>query len=116
MLNKQFTINDVVTITFNSVTVIDEVKPPNTNSAYFYYEDEVGEKYILLKGTYKNLLATTFDEYDDFNGKLLLNNKYEYTSVVIDFVNEDSDDFFTEPTSLQTMTVYIYGFLFLMTL
>lgn len=108
MLSEQFTINDVATITFNSVTVVDEIKPPKTNSVYSYYEDKVGEKYILLKGTYKNLLATTFDEYDNFNGKLLLNNKYEYTSVVIDFVNEDSDDFFTEPTSLQTMTAYIW--------
>lgn len=108
MLNESFTIDDVATITFDSITVVDEVKPPLTNSVYSYYEDKVGEKYIVLKGVYKNLLTTTFNSYDNFNGKLLLNNKYEYTSVQIDFVNNNSNDFYSEPTSLQTMTAYIW--------
>lgn len=108
MLNEKIIIDDIAEITFTNVSNVEEILPPDTSSVYSYYQDNSGEKYIVLKGEFKNLLTNTFDEYDNFSGLLKLNDKYEYSGVVISFANTDDNDFYSTPSSLQTMTCYIW--------
>ena len=107
-LNELVEVPDFAEITFTSVSVMDEIKPPDTHSVYSYYQDKAGEKYIVLKGSFKNLLTTTFDDFSNFEGNLKLNDKYEYPSVNISFASETDDDFYSSPKSLQTMECYVW--------
>ncbi|MBQ2836159.1 MAG: hypothetical protein IJE68_04930 [Clostridia bacterium] len=107
-LNELVVVPDMAEITFTSVSVMDEIKPPDIDGVYSYYQDKDGEKYIVLKGTFKNLLTTTFDDFSNFEGKLKLNDKYEYPNVNISFASETDDDFYSSPKSLQTITCYVW--------
>lgn len=107
-LNKHYTIPDVAEIEFYEITVAEKILPPNTSSVYSYHEDIENENYIVLKGSYKNLSTTTFNYFNDFDGRLKLNDKYEYDNVYINFFTPNSSDFYDNPKPLQTMDCYIY--------
>lgn len=106
-LNKKITIPNMAEITFSEAVIAEKLLPPDTSGFYTYQPDKENEKYIILKGTYKNLLTTEFSSYKNFSGKLKLNDKYEYSDVFIKFATENGHSF-EDPKSLQTMNCYIY--------
>lgn len=103
--NKAFTVPNIAEINITSVSATEEVKPPKTNSVYSYQADQAGETYILAKGTFKNLLADNFDDWDNFDGKIIYDNNYEY-NVYVKFATDSDNDFYTTPKPLQTLNVY----------
>ncbi len=103
--NKAFTVSNIAEINITSVSATEEVKPPKTNSVYSYQADKAGETYILAKGTFKNLLTDDFDDWDNFNGKIIYDNNYEY-DVYVKFATDSDNDFYTKPKPLQTLNVY----------
>ena len=105
-LNKKITIPDMAEVTFSEAIIAEKLLPPDTSGFYTYQPDKENEKYIILKGTYKNLLTTEFSSYKNFSGKLKLNDKYEYSDVFIKFATENGSSF-EDPKSLQTMNCYI---------
>lgn len=106
--NNTFTIPNIAEVNVTSITGIEEIKPPKTNSVYSYYKDKAGETYVLAKGTFKNLLADTFDDWDNFDGKLIYDGNYEY-NVNVSFATDSDNDFYTDPKPLQTLNVYFYA-------
>lgn len=102
---KTFTVPNIAEINITSVSSTEEVKPPKTNGVYSYQADQAGETYILAKGTFKNLLADDFDDWDNFDGKLIYDNNYEY-DVYVKFATDSDNDFYTTPKPLQTLNVY----------
>lgn len=56
-LNEKIILEDIAEITFSDVGYTEEILPPNTSGSIYKYEDKAEEKYVLLKGTYKNLLT-----------------------------------------------------------
>lgn len=107
-LNEKIILEDIAEINFSDVGYTEEILPPNTSGSIYKYEDKAEEKYVLLKGTYKNLLTKKFSEYENFNGVLKINNKYDYKTVIIVFANNDDNNFWERPDSLQTMNLYIW--------
>lgn len=106
--SKTFTVPNIADVTIASITGTEEIKPPKTNSVYSYYKDKAGETYVLAKGTFKNLLADTFDDWDNFDGKLIYDGNYEY-NVNVAFATDSDNDFYTDPKPLQTLNVYFYA-------
>lgn len=105
-LNEVFTVPDIAEINITSVSTAEEVKPPKTSSVYSYLQDQSGETFVVLKGTFKNLLSVDFDDWSNFSGKLVYDDNYEY-DVAIKFATDSSNDFYTDPKPLQTLKVYL---------
>lgn len=106
--NTTFAVPNIAEINITSITGTEEIKPPKTNSVYSYKKDQAGETYILAKGVFKNLLSDTFDDWDNFDGKLIYDDKYEY-SVYVSFATDSDNDFYTDPKPLQTLNAYFYA-------
>lgn len=105
-LNEKITIKDMAEVTFSKAYSANKILPPNPTGIYTYHGDKENETYIVLQGTYKNLLTNEFSSYKNFSGKLKVNDKYEYSNVFIDFATENGGDFH-DPKSLQTMNCYV---------
>ena len=103
--NKPFTVPNIAEINITSVSAMEEVKPPKTNGVYSYQANQEGETYIVAKGSFKNLLSETFDDWDNFNGKLIYDNNYEY-NVYVKFATNSDNDFYTDPKPLQSLNAY----------
>lgn len=107
-LNKKIVLKDIAEITINGVSIEEEILPPDTSGSVYKYKNIENEKYIVLKGTFKNLMSGKFRDFNNFNGVLKVNNKYEYKSFIIVFANDDVNTFYNEPDSLETMNCYIW--------
>ena len=103
--NTSFTVPNIADINITSINAMEEVKPPKTNGVYSYQADQAGETYIVAKGSFKNLLSETFDDWNNFDGTLVYDDNYEY-SVYVKFATDGDNDFYTDPTPLQTLNVY----------
>lgn len=103
--NTSFTVPNIAEINITSITAAEEVKPPKTNGVYSYQADQAGETYIVAKGSFKNLLSETFDDWNNFDGTLVYDDNYEY-SVYVKFATDSDNDFYTDPKPLQTLNAY----------
>jgi len=106
--DKKLVLRNIAEITFNKIEIVEEILPPDTSGSVYKYNDNANEKYIVLEGTFKNLMSDKFRGLNNFDGVLKVNNKYEYKSVVIVFANDDDNTFYNEPDSLETMNCYIW--------
>ena len=106
--NQPITVGDVMEITFTSWEWADEVSPSDVSNRTNYYSDEEGEKYVVLKGTVKNVSPKEFDVTDVVGGKLTVNGKYESASLSGSFESADKRSFTYGIKSLQTLNFVIF--------
>ncbi len=105
---KTFTVTNVAEINITSLVATERINPPKTNSVYSYMQDQAGETYILAKGNFKNLLRNSFDDWKNFDGKLIYDGNYEY-NVYAMFATNSDNDFYRDPTPLQSLNAYFYA-------
>ena len=102
---KTFTVPNIAEINITSVVSTDVVNPPVTDGVYTYQKAGDGETFVLAQGTFKNLLSEDFYYLSNFDGTLIYDNDYKYT-ISIYFATDDDNDFYTDPTPLQSLNVY----------
>ena len=84
VINRNINLGDSIELDFvhmsiDNLTIVDEIYPADTSDGSFLYiEDDIGTKYVVLRGTIKNLGVVNL-ESTYFNGSLLINDKYEYS-------------------------------------
>ena len=77
-LKQQVTINDVVMFSIDSMAITPRVESINNEE---YYNAEDGNKYIVVRTTFKNLRSESKDLYE-IPAKFIMNGKYEYPAIV----------------------------------
>lgn len=111
-LNKAITVGDVMEITFTSWEWCDEILPANSTSGYYsYYDDKSGEKYIVIKGTVKNISPKEYALDDVVDMVATVNNKYEISATTASIESSDGTGFssYEDIKSLQTLDFVIFA-------
>ncbi len=108
--NQPITVGDVMEITFTSWEWADEIYPSDVSGYYNYYSDKAGEKYVVLKGTIKNISPKEFTIAGEVDAAVSINDKYE-TDVNVVCESSDGTDFipYENIKSLQTLNFVIYA-------
>lgn len=107
--NQPITVGDVMEITFTSWEWADEIYPSYTSGYYHYYADDEGEKYVVLKGTIKNISSKEFSTGNVIDVDVRVNNKYEISDAgsAAEALDGSGLDSYQNIKSLQTLNFVI---------
>ncbi len=115
-------------ITFNDISFVDEIRPPEPQQEFYsYYPAEEGKSYVVVSLKVKNLWSTYFNTNYVINNQLTLADtwkkqlcspkiifwwKYEYSTDIVAKIEKDSkwkysfDDYFsTDPLEINDIIV-----------
>ena len=77
-LGDSVTIKDVLRFKFTKSQWTSEILPSDTENGYIYLSDIEGETYFVIKGKLKNLANVQIDPYYIQEGKMKINDKWEF--------------------------------------
>ena len=106
-LSKPFDVGNTMTVTINSMEWCEELMPSNTSSAYSYYKDIAGEKYIVIHGTLKNNASQDLDPRYSGRAEIIINDKYKHTASMVT-EDTDSTNFYGSVKPLQTKPLFVF--------
>ncbi len=86
----------------------DAVYPPNTASAYNYFQGESGKHYFIVNGTFKNLAGYSYLLSNQTKVSFQFNDKYQYDGIVYTAVDHSTHvDQYEATDPLEVVNVYI---------
>ncbi|MDO4856780.1 MAG: hypothetical protein Q4A17_02420 [Thermoguttaceae bacterium] len=93
----------------DSVEWSDEVRPSNVSGTYSYMEDTADEKYIIIRGTFKNKASEAKNLPDNIKVQFIFNGKYKYWG----HLNTEEENgtglnslYSTKPLKKETIVIY----------
>lgn len=110
-LGETITIPDLCEFTINYADLKKEVKPPNPESFYTYYDEKDGMTYLDVAVSTKNL-RTTARSADEFGSvKAICGSGYEYTGFSIIEENGGGDFTYSSITNVDPLETAVIHYL-----
>lgn len=110
-LGEAITIPDLCEFTINYADLKKEVKPPNPESFYTYYDEKDGMTYLDVAVSTKNL-RTTARSADEFGSvKAICGSGYEYTGFSIIEENGGGDFTYSNITNVDPLETAVIHYL-----
>lgn len=95
--------------TLTSAKIVSEFYPPDTSGYYHYYEAPAGNKYYLVRGTFKNLGSTYADLKFGTEAVFSINDGEYQLGAEVAACRSDSSDFYDyEVGPLDSVELYIF--------
>ena len=90
-LGKEYSKEDVMSVTFEKTFFSQRIEPPRTNGVYSYYEAENGKTYLVVKMHIENLKGNPLDIDEIVGIKAVFDGKYKYDGFMCVETDNGSD-------------------------